>query len=93
MSGEFRIRDGLLAAYYLLFLTLNWFLPALFLWRIGEFIVVLFAFAGVVSVAAVVGRQFHEQGERRFNPFSFGAFLVLMLSLVAIDVWVAIESL
>ncbi|HEX6986812.1 MAG TPA: hypothetical protein VF170_15650 [Planctomycetaceae bacterium] len=86
MSADFRARDGVLAGYYLAFLTLNWFSPALL---DAEGAVAFFTLAGVLSVIVVVAMQSDRTARARFNPLCFGAFLLLMLATVAADLWIA----
>lgn len=83
MDGEFRVRDALLAGYYLVFMTANFFLLA---WTEEEGAAVVGLTVGVLSVIIASLMQVDSMKQARFNRFCFGAFLVLTVAVVAADV-------
>ena len=85
-DGEFRVRDGLLAGYYLVFMTANWFLLGWFGPQGGTAIAVV---AGLLSATVVLLIQADRASEARFNRFVFGAFLLLIFSVLAVDLLIA----
>lgn len=90
MIGEFRLRDAILAAYYLAFATANWLLVRVLGPMEGSTIA---AMLGVTASAPVLLIQNLRVPAGRFNTLGFRAFIVLMMSFVAADILIACRAL